>query len=980
MRPLRLEFQAFGAYPGREVVDFNALSRRGLFVVAGPTGSGKTTVFDAMVYALYGVLPGQRVSAGEPRSHHAAADVETVVTLDFEVEGIAYRVRRQPEWERPKKRGGGTTKQASTATLERVVGGVPESLATQFNACSKQCASLVGLDPVQFQRVVLLPQGKFTEFLISTDDDREKLLRQLFSGEVYEHVVLWLRDEVRRLDGEVGEVDTQVQHHRHNAVASLTTVEAEWRDEQRDTPLETLGDTELSAAVDALQPVQSARQDALALIQAQATAATEKKTEATAAAARFDAAERARQSLAALQAEREAVASGKRAAELSCLARPVVKAADEAEAARRQADTAAASLEEERAAIAAGFSALGRVMPAFDAASVATAVEQCAAQLEADEQLLAAADAAVARADATGREVEATRAVRDGLAAAVADIRTALDALKTKAASLEPLANAVVERRTTRDASTDRLATHASLRTELQALDTAEQGEEAAKASYETLMARFVATQAPRLAERLEDGKPCPVCGATAHPAPARLGAGDAIDHHAVDAARGSWSNATARVASHRSALDSLRARLGNDVAQPAEFFVAALAAAETALCEAQDAARELAAARTGVLQREEELGRALDLEQQKALALAGLEERAWNERRDADQRASAAARIDAVALRASLAALGSLKAAAADLARRFDGVTATRTRLDAATDVLAEQLTGSGYQTPEAARDVLLDAAQEAGLLQRAAAWDASVRDETTRLTQLVAQGLPDVRPDVEALTAAASAVNAEAADALRRFTTASNALQAALAALQQVSEIAAGSADLRRRRDTARIVFRTCNGEAGSRRMKLERWVLGGELDRVTRAANAHLATMTAGRYRLERVADSRGGLTLAVFDSHTGRSRATASLSGGEQFQASLALALGLADVVSHGGVASGRQFEALFVDEGFGSLDPDALDEAMSALSTLQAGGRVVGAITHVEAMKERLHVGIEVRRRPDGKGSTLLVHP
>ena len=135
-----------------------------------------------------------------------------------------------------------------------------------------------------------------------------------------------------------------------------------------------------------------------------------------------------------------------------------------------------------------------------------------------------------------------------------------------------------------------------------------------------------------------------------------------------------------------------------------------------------------------------------------------------------------------------------------------------------------------------------------------------------------------------------------------------------------------------------------------------------------------------MTNSRYRLERVKGNRGGLSLEAFDAHTGRARSPASLSGGEQFQASLALALGLADVVSQGGLASGQQLEALFVDEGFGSLDPESLDDAIYALSTLQATGRVVGVITPVEAMKARLHVGIEVGRLGEGRGATPVVNP
>jgi len=230
-------------------------------------------------------------------------------------------------------------------------------------------------------------------------------------------------------------------------------------------------------------------------------------------------------------------------------------------------------------------------------------------------------------------------------------------------------------------------------------------------------------------------------------------------------------------------------------------------------------------------------------------------------------------------------------------------------------------------------------------------------------------------VCPDLAQLQSVADEASHNARHAANAFTTAANALKAADDELVRSIEIAAGSADLRAQRDTARFVFMTCNGQGGIG-VKLERWVLAGELDRVTAAANVHLGHMTNKRYKLARAA----GLTLEVFDAHTGRSRATASLSGGEQFQASLSLALGLADVVSHGGVGSGKQFEALFVDEGFGSLDPNALDDAIRALSLLQAAGRMVGAITHVEAMKERLHVGIEVKPLADGRGSTLVVNP
>ena len=979
MRPIRLEFQAFGSYPGVQTVDFEALANRGLFVVTGPTGTGKTTIFDAMVYALYGVLPGQRSSDGDPRSHHAAAETETEVTLEFEVEGDRYRVRRQPQWERPKKRGEGTTPQAAKAILTKLVGGVTEPLATQASACTRMCEGLIGLDAKQFQRVVLLPQGKFTEFLISTDDDREKLLRQLFGGELYEQAVVWLKDQMKRLDSEVGDVDIQLQHHRSNAVSSLTTVEAAWLGAPRGAALEALDDVGLREAVEALQPIRADRLSAVAASKASATVATERKTAAEALATRYDAAERTRLQLTAFEVQRDDVEAGARRAEASRLARPVVKAGEETETASAAARLARAQLAETASAVTNGFHAMSMPVPTLNAAAVATAVQQADQQAEAERQLLTAAREAALRAQRTEAETAVATAAHAVLVTLVATVQGDIEALKTKIASLEPIAGKQADHRAARDAAQQRLDTRTKLAVAVADLAESENADAAARLSYERVMARFVATQAPRLAAALVVDEPCPVCGSTAHPAPARLDEGDEVDHTAVDSAREVWAKAREVNASHRAAVADCRSALGSQSDEPVDHYRLALADAEQVLSTARAAADGLRDARTAADACTRELASAVAREHTSGRSLAALEERARVERADAEAKATAAADLDEAALAARLTVLASLKTAAASLPTLIDAVTSGVTRRESAARALADELLTSGYASVDAAHQALVASEAEDQSVRRASEWNTAVQEQATRLKQLVEQGVPDTRPDVELLAQSEAEAHANAAEAARTFTTASNALDAADEALQQVLEISTGSVELRRRRDTARTVFKTCNGEAGIK-VKLERWVLAGKLDRVTQAANVHLARMTSSRYQLGRAKGSRGGLTLEVFDAHTGRARTTASLSGGEQFQASLALALGLADVVSHGGTASGKLFEALFVDEGFGSLDPDALDDAISALSMLQAAGRVVGAITHVEAMKERLHVGIEVRRLADGKGSTLLVNP
>jgi DNA repair protein SbcC/Rad50 len=286
-----------------------------------------------------------------------------------------------------------------------------------------------------------------------------------------------------------------------------------------------------------------------------------------------------------------------------------------------------------------------------------------------------------------------------------------------------------------------------------------------------------------------------------------------------------------------------------------------------------------------------------------------------------------------------------------------------------------------NGFQSVDEAMAAAMPAADLQRLDEVVSEWRTKLASTTERLATFDDVDLPDDRPDVEVLRDRAQSAAAAHDHARAVFHDQLGSIKRCRESLAEVTRVGNGSRHVRERYDLVRHVFATCNGDTPAR-VTLETWVLAHELDRVTAMANVHLGRMTAHRYRLQRVdaAGGRGrtGLDLVVLDAHTGRSRATSTLSGGEQFQASLALALGLADVVSHGGVSSGRSFDALFVDEGFGSLDPDALELAIDALQQLQATGRMVGAITHVEAMKQQLPVGIEVRHLADGGGSTLRV--
>lgn len=977
MRPLRLEFQAFGSYPGRHVIDFEALGKRGLFVVAGPTGTGKTTVFDAMVYALYGVLPGGRAADGEARSHHAEPMVETFAQLDFEVEGVRYRVRRTPKWERPKHRGDGTTEQPPTGILSALGEGTSTAIATQVTRVTEECVALVGLEARHFQRVVLLPQGKFTEFLIAGDESREQLLRQLFGGELYERATKLLKQRADDLDEKVAQVDEEVRHHRTNALAAWQQVRAAWVDEPG--PDDERTDEQLLADILQLEPVAVARREALAAIEQQALAATETRTRAEAEARRFADAQTHRRVLAQLAATAEQVVADEAAVVASRRARPVVAAAAKVATAATAAGLAGEALERLRTMVADGFADLGRPSPAFDAASVVGAVQQVAHELGERSALLTAHRTARRAADDARVRADRSAATHAALVQRVEQLHLQAQAAAEAVAQVAPGAGMALPRQMQLTEASKCVATRRQL-------DQAERRAEEAEASarhlhdvYHRVMEQFIAATAPRLAATLADGDACPVCGSAEHPHLASADGTAAVHVDDVDRARGDESAAVATAASHRSVAAALRESLGPAAERTLDELLAAEVVAAEALKDAQRADAELRQAQAAELAAQAQLADAVASEVEAGKVLAALSAQVDVTEVEAQRLADLVVDIDADVLQAQSATLATLQAATRDAGATFEAATIRATALRSAEVALREALADSGVHSVDDATDALLEPASESARERAAAEWHRRRAESTAVLAQLEAQGVPDAPPDLHSVRDVAARLDAEAKLAAQRFTTAADALHRARADITAALEVADGSADLRRQRDTARIVFRTCNGEAGMR-VKLERWVLAAELDRVTESANQHLARLTDHRYRLARMTGIKGGLGLEVFDAHTGRSRATASLSGGEQFQASLALALGLADVVSRGGSGSGKQFEALFVDEGFGSLDPDSLDDAIVALQQLQAAGRMVGAITHVEAMQQHLHVGIEVAALPDGRGSTLTVHP
>jgi len=1041
VKPVHLTLEGFGVFPGRIEVDFDALAARGLFLVAGETGSGKTTIFDAMCWALYGEMPLK--APGEVRSDHVDDATRCEVSFTFEAGGFRYRVTRNPDQSKPGKRSASKlVKEPAGATLVRIGDdGATELVADKVKDVTLTCRSVIGLDAEQFKRVVLLPQGEFNAFLLADTRKREEILAELFGGRIYDRIVDELKVERDRLAADLGTYEAKIATALDGAARSLDaaaarlavpagtgdghaklpagTVDtylstgggtvgddageapADRKNELGDAPAGTGNQSEnLPAGTDdettrpdrdELRRTRHRLGDSLEAMRAAqnaAAAAHEAALEANqmvaTAAERFDRAAELRDRLAELERDAPAVAAAQAAAVASASARPVVEAADALDRAESLLRDAVAARDARRAELTGLLTDLGASTEAFTPSALvgrltalradhAVAVTRLDAVTTAETSL-----ASLRRArEALDEEADTARADRDSATARLGEIDGTLPELHDWEADPDAITQAI-EAATTLAADRGRL-------TGLECdLGEASKRSAAAATGLEAVLASYSDTQAPRLAQTLEEGRPCPVCGSTAHPTPASTVDGAVVDWDQVRDAQATHDEAVDTLRAVQSKIDALRGRLGDAVDRSETELQAEVATLEHAR----------AAARAAVERRralEAEKSTLAEKVQRLEGDLARLEER--RNRSDGDIASAAttleAARKAAVGLDRSV--LEEREQAIARLGQRLDGydtlvdaVTRCATTVDGRRADLERLLAAGGHDGAASARALLLDAEDEAEAHRAAASHTEAVATAGGALGELEAQGIAEARPDTDAAQASLDDTAAQRAHLDEVVARLASDLDEADRSLDEFDGLVADVGDLRGRAGAATRAHQVCARQGALLPVSLKRWVLARELDRITTTANAHLATMTNGRYTLRRCrtqADARRatGLDLEVDDAHTGRARSTRSLSGGEQFQASLALALGLADVISHGGTATGRNVEALFVDEGFGSLSADALDDAVDTLHRLQSSGRMVGAITHVESMKQALHVGIAVIRREDGRGSTVTVN-
>ena len=920
MRPLTLTLSAFGPYAGQITLALEQLGKNGLYLIRGDTGAGKTSIFDAIAFALYGEASGDQREAAMFRSQYAAPDTPTFVELTFESAGKTYRVRRVPEYTRPAKRGGGVTLQRAEAELTMPDGRV----VTRVKEVGQAVREIVGVDREQFAQIAMIAQGDFLKLLVASTEERMRIFRQIFHTGRYQKLQAALKDQLAALS----RARDKLRDGLMQAVGSARyPADSVLGQRLADAQAGRLLLQETAALLDEIVRQDSAAQEAgrraLERLDKQIGQAARTLGQARELAA-------ARTQLRDAQAKRQAIQQEMEKAGAARAALAARKPEREA-----LAQQAAALAEEVRR-----HEACSRLDQALEAAQKRYTAG-CAAQAACAKQLTDLADQqAAARA---GQERLADSAIR-------AEKQRA-----EHAALLE-------EQRAFNGLSRDLDAVAASARQYARVQKdylAAAQSAEAAQGRYQQMNRAFLDEQAGILALGLQDGAPCPVCGACSHPRPAQvtLGAPREADleqaKQQATAAQDEAGRLSAEAGQLRGALEARRAGLQQRAREllgdvPCEEMAEQIAAAGAALRD------RLAACKSALDQAQQDM-RQLD---QFGHTLRTLEQAVQQAqaRQAAAQQAIARAEQDTQHLARQ-------KQELADGLRYPDQAAARR----------------AAQQTKDTIQD-LDRRTEQADQAYQACKSQADALEGTIAALAGQLEHAPEI--DMETIQAELEACNARRRALEDGQTARAARLDRNQDALRALETHGAALAEAEQKWGWVKSLADTAGGQlVGREKIMLETYVQMTYFDRILARANTRLMVMSRGQYELKRRAQAennrrQSGLELDVVDHYNGSVRSVKTLSGGESFQAALSLALGLSDEVQS--AAGGVQLDVMFVDEGFGSLDEEALEQAVRALSDLSGGNRLIGIISHVEALARQIDRQIVVTKHGTAGSDAVIV--
>lgn len=918
MRPLKLTISGFGPYAGTQELDFSRLGTGGLYLITGDTGAGKTTIFDAITYALFGEASGDSRDASMLRSKYAAPDTPTYVELTFDYGGKSYQVRRSPEYTRAKTRGTGNTKQAATAEFIYPNGNV----VTKLKEVNTAIRDIIGLTRAQFSQIAMISQGDFRKLLQAGTEERQKIFRDIFRTKFYDLLQSKLKENVLAVGREKDEISRSIGQYMRSVTCKEDSVYSPDVEKARAGQL----------------PMAEFQEVLEAILEEDAGAEKKLDSDLDAVEKELDAVKEQLTKAEAYQKEKTEL-FGKQEQE-----RALSTQLQEAKGAK----DAAKDTEPQQRELTNRLAQWELLLPKYDDLNTLEAKLTTAKKDLADAM----------------RKRETAQALQAQLNVEIQSLKEEHSQLSSAEAQKERFSNQLSNANERKEKFTKLLSEIKSFNAEQEKLNELQQAFQAALATSSRLLqiyndknTAFLREQAGMMASNLEEGKPCPVCGSIHHPVLAALSQ-DAPSEADVKHAKKKYEDAdketqlaSQKASKQNGTVETAREALLKTVSDllPGTSLEEASAAAKKEAAEIQS---EINGLNKELAEIKEKIQRKQALEKQ----IPSKEEeyqKAVNAYTDADTK-----------IKLCNGSIEALQTQADEL--RSELPSPDKAAAKAQQEADREQL------------DKLKQAQAEAN--EKYSAYDKELTGVRSAIAQLGQQLADQPEWDTEALNEQKEALTLRKTELRNAHGNVSYRITANTGARDHIAAQASTLADLEQQYAWMKALSDTANGDvSGKQKIKLETYIQGAYFDQILMRANIRLQKMSGGQYDLKRrdTVDgykSQSGLELDIVDHINASERSVNTLSGGESFLASLALALGLSDEVQ---MSTGIRLDTLFVDEGFGSLDPEALNKAYNTLASLTEGNRLVGIISHVAELKERIDRQIVVSKKPSG-GSTAEI--
>lgn len=919
MRPVKLTISAFGPYAGKTELDLSQLGTSGLYLITGDTGAGKTTIFDAITFALYGEPSGETRDTSMLRSKYAAPETDTYVDMTFEYSGKEYIVRRNPEYYRPSSRGDGFTSKKADAALTYPDG----RIVTGNKQVINEIRELIGIDRSQFTQIAMIAQGDFLKLLLATTKERQDIFRQIFQTKNYETLQNKLKNEAKSLYGQYSDLQKSIKQYIDGIICETEDVlDIEVRKaKDGKLPLDAVIEL-LAKLVEQDTAMQKANGDALKAVEDETS-----KIDITLGKAEQD--NKARAELTKAQADLTSAneklpAVQKAYAGVACRQPEIEPLTGQIATAQvklpqyDEIDSAVKSLEEKNKSLKLSKELQGEMME-----TIRLKKEQ---QKSQQDELSALKDTETQKVklEADLEKANARKTQIGGLSALI-DERGAIKALyeSAKAAYIK-----------------------------IRALS------ETANHEHDGLNRAFLDAQAGIIAETLVDGEPCPVCGSTEHPVPAALSE-DAPTEKAVETAKKAADQAAKKASAASNTTAGEQSRLESKEKEIAKVTKEVFGRIPENLDEVINS----------------ETANNLELINSLTKAIADVKQKAA--RKTAIETGLPVIEKE---LAAANAALSANETAMATLTAEIKGLEAALGKLKAALDFATKAEAEANIEALTARKTAI-----ETAITSAKTALDhhkTTISGLETQIETLTRQ-ISDAEPvDLEKLTGQKAELSAQKQAITAKNTSISNRLTMNSGIKEKIEDQLIKVAGVEERYKWVQSLSDTANGQlTGKDKIMLETYVQASYFERIIRRANLRLMIMSSGQYELKRAADasnqrSQSGLELNVIDHYNASERSVKTLSGGESFMASLSLALGLSDEIQS--TAGGIKLDTMFVDEGFGSLDEDTLSQALKVLYGLAESNLLVGIISHVSELKERIDKQVVVKKEKSGGSGVKII--